>query len=324
MSNQVLDAIMGLCIADALGVPVEFRTRESLLKDPVVGMRSYGQYNQPAGTWSDDSSMTLCLADSLINGLDYKDIMTNFIKWYRKGEFTPFGKAFDIGIATGYALRRYEAGAPPLESGGKDEWHNGNGSLMRILPIVFYLQSTYGREFYTKYEAFDIIHNVSSLTHAHKRCLIACGIYISIAGRILESDDLIKAVKDGTYSAMKYYKNHEEFIEEIHHYKRLERDDFGQLPVNQISSTGYVVNTLEAAIWCLLNTTNYKDCVLKAVNLGKDTDTVGAVAGGLAGLYYGYDNIPKEWLDIIVKREYIEEICERLNKTYNKGCFLLY
>lgn len=319
MENRVLDGVMGLCVGDALGVPVEFIGRETLKRDPVVDMRSYGTYNQPAGTWSDDTSMTLCLVDSLAGGLDYNDIMTKFLAWYSENEYTPFGETFDVGNATRAAIIRFTEGRPALECGGTSEYDNGNGSLMRILPIVFYLQSKYGDNFYEKDEAFEIIHNVSKLTHAHKRSKIGCGIYISIAAMILKGKDLKEAIEQGIDKSMEHYKKHGDFLEELEHYKRLESEYFAKLAEDQISSSGYVVYTLEASIWCLLNTTNYKDCVLKAVNLGKDTDTVAAVAGGLAGVYYGYEGIPEEWKSVIVKREYVEELCEGLNEAIKKS-----
>ncbi len=273
-------------------------------------MRAYGTYHQPAGTWSDDTSMTLCLLDSLADGLDYNDIMKKFNQWFDEGAYTPYGETFDIGNATRKAINRYSAGTAALECGGKADGDNGNGSLMRILPILFYLQSRYGTEI--NEEAFEIIHKVSSLTHAHQRSLIACGIYICIASAITEGAELRSAIQTGPQKAMQYYRNNTEFTHELKHYARLENSDFEKLPEEKIKSSGYVVDTLEAALWCLLNTDKYKDCVLKAVNLGEDTDTVAAVAGGLAGLYYGYDSIPPEWLEVIAKRDYIEDLCDKL------------
>lgn len=315
--NHVLNGIMGLCVADALGVPVEFVDRKTLEENPVVGMRAHGTYNQPAGTWSDDTSMTLCLVDSLSEGLDYEGIMSNFIKWINEGKYTPYGGAFDIGTTTGESLRRFEEGTPPLECGGRNERDNGNGSLMRTLPVLFYLQSIYGIKFGDAYgaaeEAYEIIHNISALTHAHNRSKIACGIYISVASMLPDGADLKSAVKTGIYKAMKHYKKQPHFVDELEHFSRLDKKDFAQLPAGEIRSGGYVVDTLEAAIWCLLNTGNYKDCVLRAVNLGRDTDTVAAVAGGLAGLEYGYEGIPQDWINEIAEREYIEDLCNQFN-----------
>jgi ADP-ribosyl-[dinitrogen reductase] hydrolase len=313
MEKHILNATMGACVADALGVPVEFENREALIENPVTGMRSFGTHNQKVGTWSDDTSMTLCLIDSLSKRLDYQDIMTKFLKWINNGEYTAHGKVFDVGNATRKALRRFEGGTSPLDCGGLSENDNGNGSLMRILPILFYINSNYGAEFTQSDEAMNIIHQVSALTHGHKRSLIACGIYISVANMLLEGRNLTDTVETGIYNAVKYYKKHEEFEGELYKYSRLIDKSFSKIPVNNIKSSGYVVDTLEAAIWCLLNTKSYKECVLLAVNLGEDTDTVAAVAGGLAGLYYGYEDIPKEWLCVIAKREYIESMCNDLS-----------
>ena len=318
MKNIVLDGIMGLCVADALGVPVEFINRDTLKANPVDDMREYGIHKQPAGTWSDDTSMTLCLADSLIKGLDFGDIMFKFKRWLEEGEYTPHGNVFDIGISTRKALIRYSEGIDPLECGGRTEYDNGNGSLMRILPILFYIHSIYGTEFKDNNNVFEIIHSVSGLTHAHKRSKIACGIYISVASKLIGGKNLSTAVDFGIFDAMSYYRNQSEYIDELRHFERLVSKDYDKLPEKQIKSSGYVVDTLEAAIWCLLNTNNYLDCVLKAVNLGDDTDTVAAVAGGLAGLYYGYESIPVEWLSKIIKREYIENLCNQLNLANNR------
>jgi ADP-ribosylglycohydrolase len=311
LKDQILGGILGLAVADALGVPVEFQSRESLRRNPVTEMRGHGTYNQPPGTWSDDTSLTLCLLDSLANKkIDYADIMQKFQSWSDKGEYTAHGKVFDIGIATRRALQRFRNGTEPLQCGGTSEQDNGNGSLMRILPIAFYLHTFYGEDFTNDDEAVGIIHHVSSLTHAHKRSLIACGVYLIIAKTLLgKSADLKNAILSSLEKAKEFYESKNDYAGELKHYKRIFKDDFAKLPEEEIRSSGYVVDTLEAALWCLLNTDNYKDCVLKAVNLGEDTDTVAAIAGSLAGMFYGVAAIPKEWLHKLARRDYIEELC---------------
>lgn len=295
-----MSGIIGLCVADALGVPVEFESRESLQRNPVVDMRGYGTHNQPAGTWSDDTSMTLCLLDSLANGLDYADIMRKFLSWKEKAEYTAHGDVFDIGTTISEALSRFANGIEPLKCGGDSEYDNGNGSLMRILPIAFYFDSGHF--------CYEIIHNISALTHAHNRSKIACGIYISVAESLMNAPDIKNGIYDGVNKAKAYYESKKEYADELKHYRRIFSDEFINLPEDEIKSGGYVVDTLEAALWCLLNTDSYETCVLKAVNLGDDTDTVAAVAGGLAGIYYGLDAIPSKWIEQIARIDYLKEI----------------
>jgi ADP-ribosylglycohydrolase len=323
MKEKILGGILGVCVGDALGVPVEFVSRESLRHDPVTGMRGYGTHSQAPGTWSDDSSMTLCLLDSLTSGLDYTDIMQRFVSWMYEGQYTPHGEVFDIGGITKKALFHFGGGTEPLLCGGRSEYDNGNGSLMRILPLVFHLHSRCGyppshpADTHEERERgrdafFGMIHDVSSLTHAHPRSHIACGIYLCIAGSLIVGS-VPSAVGAGIHEAKTYYEKREEYAEELRHFKRICGNaairDFANLPQEAITSSGYVVDTLEAALWCLLNTTSYESCVLQAVNLGGDTDTVAAVAGGLAGLAYGPDAIPEAWKRQLARREYIEELC---------------
>lgn len=321
MEEKILGGILGLCIADSVGVPFEFRNRESLAQDPVTDMCGYGTYNQPAGTWSDDTSMTLCLLDSLSNGLDYMDIMRKFLSWLDEAKYTPHNEVFDVGRASREAITRFAKGVPPLNCGGVSEHDNGNGSLMRILPLMFYIHGRFGDEFFEKEEAITIIHNVSALTHAHKRSQIACGIYLSIAEMLLGGTRLQYAVDLGIGRAWEYYSENSMYAEELKHYERIRSSGFASLPESQINSSGYVVDTLEAALWCLLNTDSYKACVLKAVNLGGDTDTTAAVAGGLAGMHYGYESIPAQWRAKVARAKYITNLCTAFYNSLNQMGF---
>lgn len=161
-------------------------------------------------------------------------------------------------------------------------------------------------------DAYSIIHHLSALTHGHHRSMLACGLYISIASELLKEADLSRVVQEGLQKAVRYYKTQPAFQAELEHFKRLESHSFAATPEERIKSSGYVIHTLEAAIWCMLNSESYQGCVLKAVNLGEDTDTVATVAGGLAGLFYGYESIPQEWLAVIARRDFIESLCRRL------------
>jgi ADP-ribosyl-[dinitrogen reductase] hydrolase len=311
-SNYVLDGLMGFCVGDALGVPVEFVSREKLKKFPVTDMRGFGTHGQIAGTWSDDSSMTFCLAESLINGLDYVDAADRFCKWLSEGYWTPSNKTFGVGRTTLGALSSIKKGVKAVEAGGKSEKDNGNGSLMRILPIAFYLNKN-------DYEdRFEIIHNVSSITHGHLRCQIACSIYVQYAVNLIRGFD-----KKESYGLMQrdIFNNYNEsfYKHEIKLFNRILCEDISNCNVDEINSSDYVVDTLEAALWCFINSDSYRESILKAVNLGQDTDTVAAITGGLSGLYYGLEAIPVDWLDKIPRKNDIYELADNLYNSLEKS-----
>lgn len=311
MQKKIKSMLFGFAVADALGVPVEFKSRESLKKNPVTSMQGFGTYNQPAGTWSDDTSMTLATMKSIsrLKKIDYADIMENFSFWLETGAFTPFGKVFDCGMTCRRAIfdfstKIFGKTKSPLECGATDENSNGNGSLMRILPVVCYLYKIYGENFNS--DAMKKIHEISCLTHAHKRSQIGCGIYSLIAVELLSGKNISESIEVGLEKAKTFYADEPE----LKNYSRLFQADFKNLSEDEIKSSGYVVHTLEAALWCLLNTDSYKNLALKAVNLGDDTDTVAAVAGGLAGISYGLESIPSEWLETLQNKNYLEDIAE--------------
>jgi ADP-ribosylglycohydrolase len=316
LDEQLYGAIFGLVVADAVGVPVEFKTRISLERNPVIDMRGYGTHNQPPGTWSDDSSLTLCLLDSLCNGFDPDDVMARFRSWLHEGRYSSGGSVFDIGNATRQAIHRSESGIRAVDCGGRLESDNGNGSLMRILPVAFYIASLHPTQMQPTNEMMDLIHQASSITHGHARSLIACGMYISIALRLIHEASIPEAIQQGIRDAESYYGLRQEYSYDLSAFRRLTTGVLMSVKPSEVKSTGYVVDTLEAAVWCLLHTSSYQECVLKAVNLGDDTDTVAAVAGGLAGMYYGYDAIPDDWLRHLIKRKEIETICNRAIEGY--------
>lgn len=310
MLERIKAVVIGHAVGDALGVPVEFCDREELKDKPITEMVGYGSYPVPPGAWSDDTSMSLAALDSLANGsIDFEVIMDNFVKWCSCDEYTPTGEMFDIGRTCLNAIRRYLTNddLPAIKSGMNDEYSNGNGSLMRIHPFV--LMAHYNRNAHMAWE--EIIEKASALTHAHERSILACKIYTTILFNLLSVPQ-----KNSVRLALRYAKCYYAQSTEFSHYNRLFDEGFERLAEQDIKSTGYVVDTLEAAIWCLLTTDSYVDCVLKAVNLGEDTDTVAAVAGGLAGALYGYEAIPESWRNTLIKRDFIEEMCERAQKNW--------
>ena len=294
--------LFGLAVGDALGVPVEFRPRGSF---HVTGMQGCGTHNQPPGTWSDDTSLTLCLADSLSRGFDLSGIARNFVRWYDEGAFTAHGDVFDIGISTSKAISRLKSGAAPEKAGctGADE--NGNGALMRIAPLALYIAGKPGTE------RFNITKAVSSITHAHPWSVAACFIYVEYLRKLLAGLD-----KNAAYKELQTdFQDRCPYIDSgaLARFDRILRDDVSALPESSIRSGGFVIDTLEAALWCFLTTSNYADAVLEAVNLGDDTDTTAAVTGALAGLFYGLDAIPAGWLQTLAGTDDIYRIAAALS-----------
>lgn len=295
--GTVYNGIMGLVVGDALGVPFEFRQRGTYKATDMVG---FGTHQQPPGTWSDDSSLTLATLESIVRrgGVDPADIMQNFFFWLDDGMFTPYGKVFDIGGATKQAIYRYANGEEPAKCGAKSRLDNGNGALMRILPLAF-----------VDHTAKDV-EQVGQLTHAHEISQTACRLYVHLAHLLLNGMPLKNAICVLAY------------LPPVAHMKEFGRISYiGELRRKEIRSTGYVVDTLEAALWCFVNSSTYEDCVLTAVNLGDDTDTIAAIAGSLAGIYYGCGGetgIPDRWIQQIARREWIEQLCNDFEKLISK------
>lgn len=295
--NQIIGGIIGAIVGDALGVPVEFESRKSLMENPVEDMREYGNFNQPRGTWSDDSSMILCTIDSLINGLDYEDMGRKFCTWLEDGYWTPYGEVFDIGRTTFNSILYMQSGRPALESGFDGEYDNGNGSLTRILPFAFYLYNF-------QYEnREDIVIKASSITHSNEISTFTCYLYVEYAIALLEG-----LSKRQAYSKIQRLKGHGWKREG---FRRIQHGDIGCFRVEDIYSSGYVIHSLEAALWCFITTTSYKECVLKAVNLGDDTNSLACIAGGLAGIFYGFNKIPPEWINSIARKNDIFQLCDK-------------
>lgn len=272
LTATMRDAVYGLAVADALGVPYEFRARNTFCATGPVG---FGSHGQPAGTFSDDTSMTLATCDSLRatgGALDADDLRARFLAWSEGGSYAVDGTVFDIGITTSIALSQGRGLA------GENDC--GNGSLMRMVPLAFVEASD------------DGIARASAITHAHPVACRACTIYVHVARDLARGHTIAEAVAR--------IGDTEPPFERLH--------DIASLPREGIRSDGYVVDTLEAALWCLAITDSYEACALTAVNLGDDTDTVAAVAGGLDGIAYGEDAIPRAWLDALRGRDIIEGV----------------
>ena len=299
--ERILGGLWGSLAGDALGVPVEFKDRAAVQADPVTDMRGFGTHHQPPGTWSDDGALLLCTVDSLLAAeFDTADMGRRFVEWVKDGLWTAWGEAFDVGMATSDALSRIESGVPAEQAGSQGEYHNGNGSLMRILPVALRFAGGPAEQL------IERVERASSITHAHPRSKMACALHSLVVRGLLNDDSPAQAIQSARAAFIAQYGQ-----VELGRFGPLLQDDFSTLSEGAVSSTGYVLHTLHASLWCLLKTASYEECVLKAVNLGGDTDTTGCVAGGLAGVLQGVDAVPQRWRDALARREEVGPLFER-------------
>lgn len=306
---KAIDGLLGFAVGDAMGVPIEFTDREVLLTKPVTKMLGYGNYEIEKGNWSDDTSLTLATMDSLTKceKIDLNDLMRRFCKWVNDGEYSSTGFAFDIGHSTKIALMKYyHDKLAPLKCGGKNINENGNGSLMRMFPIAYF---AYKKDLTNEQIEYLAITS-SSITHAHEISTLSCYIYMMYINFILRGYDKFESYKLLRRIDYSMFKK-----ENIKVFKRILNEDISKLTIDDISSTGYVLHTLEAVFWVILNTNSYAESIVGAINLGGDTDTIGAITGSIAGLLYGSKNIPESWLNDMQCIPYLKKICTKFESS---------
>ena len=293
-------ALLGLAVGDAIGTTVEFKPRGSfpLMTDMVGG----GIFKLPVGAFTDDTSVALCLGTSILdNGFDLKNQIKRYTLWYEFGYFSSTGKCFDIGTATLEAIERYQETGNP-RSGSTGEMTAGNGCITRLAPVVI-------RYLHDPHLALVLSVEQSLTTHAAPECLFSCQIFGEILIRALQGK-----TKHEILSAL---------MPDLHLTTRLRGIADGKYKskeVTEISSSGYVVASLEAALYCFWKTSSFEECVLKAVNLGEDADSVGALCGQLAGAFYGHDAIPSGWIKKLVMGPEISQLAEDLAQASWDDC----
>ena len=319
--SRVRGAMYGVAVCDALGGPVEFKFRGSFA--PVEGMRYNGNFDLPPGCWTDDTSMTLCLAQSLVeqNGRFVpRDQIKKYIRWMEKGYMSSIGRCFDIGNATrlslsiwrdnfkkGHSDSENQEGVVPIgmtsiNAALNKESSCGNGSLMRCvsIPLVYHSDPA-SMQKWTELASIP--------THPHPICVEACQLYNTMVASILDTSSTLQ--KDTVFRSFRQHPYHTAaMIDTFSKYKSL--DDWQRTPESSIRSSGFVIETLEAALWAFFSTQSFREGALKVVNLGDDADTVGAVYGGLAGAYYGYEAIPVEWVDALQARSTLDPVVQGL------------
>ena len=310
--NKSIDILLGVAIGDALGVPLEFKNRNYLKENPITDMIGFGTHNQPAGTWSDDSSLTFCLAEALIEGYTIEKSANNLLKWYTENYWTADGEVFDIGNTTLKVIIKLKNGVSAIESGLTTEQSNGNGSLMRMSPLIIYLKN---QPIETR---FKIIKEESSITHAHMVSVIACFYFVEFGIGLLNGKEKFEVYKELQKTIPDFLRTQSISEKEIKYFERLLISNIREDEEEVIFSTGYVIHTLTASIWSILTTNSFKEAVLKAVNLGEDTDTTASVVGALAAIIYGQSQIPEKWINTIKRKDDIIDLGNRLFNSIKK------
>ncbi|RCW58738.1 MULTISPECIES: ADP-ribosylglycohydrolase family protein [Halanaerobium] len=292
--NNAAGAFFGLIVGDALGAAVEFKKRDSFKK--ITDMRSDGPHGLEAGYWTDDSSMALCLAESLSKkGFNQQDQLLRYLDWYRNGYLSSTGSCFDIGANTAHSLEFFEENEklPPVKDRAA-----GNGSLMRLAPVPIFFRDDF-------MDAVKYSGESSLTTHNNQMAIDSCryfgGLLQQFINARIEMDAFkVKVIKD---TAVDLNLNDRVILAVKGAFQKNR---------SEIKSDGFVINTLEASIWSFLKTDSFKEALILAANLGDDADTVAAVTGQLAGAYYGYDSIPKKWTAKLAKPDLLEKIFKNL------------
>lgn len=285
--------LLGLAVGDAVGTTVEFKPRGSF--EPVTNMVGGGPFNLEVGQWTDDTSMALCLGQSLIDcgGFNAKDQMSKYCEWHKNGYMSSNGICFDIGNTTSNALNKFHQSSNPY-CGLESPWASGNGGIMRLSPVPMVYADNVK-------ELIQFCSASSRTTHASNECIESAQLF-----GIMVRDALAGYPKHAIFENDNSARFNEPKVIDI------SNNGFIDKTINEIKGSGYVIESLEASLWCFYHTDNFKDAILTAVNLGDDADTTAAITGQIAGAYYGVDGIPKEWLDKLCQKDMIEDMSFKL------------
>lgn len=290
--DKAKGCLAGLACGDAVGTTLEFRQRGTF--EPIADMVGGGPFNLLPGQWTDDTSMALCLAHSLLykDGFDPIDQMNRYCNWYQLGYMSSTGECFDIGATVATALNLYLKTGDPF-SGSVDEHSSGNGSLMRLAPIALFYRAD-------KSDLILYAGSSSRTTHGSAECIDACRYFASLLASAFTCSNKEALVET-------FYRPNTEKVAAIADGAYLSKS-YEALP-----GSGYVIESLESALWCFHHSSSFKEAILLAANIGNDADTTAAICGQLAGAFYGYDAIPTDWSSALYQIEDILDLAVNLN-----------
>ncbi len=296
MQDRIKGTLVGLACGDAVGTTLEFETRGTF--EPISDMVGGGPFNLKTGQWTDDTSMALCLAHSLTEQkkFDAIDQMERYCSWYQKGYMSSNGDCFDIGLTVSAALTKYLKTKDPF-SGSTDPYSSGNGSMMRLSPIPIFYKND--RKACLKYAGES-----SRTTHASDECIDSCKLFASLILSAFEANS-----KENIFIANDYEPDCTSIINIAHL-------NFMDLKYEELQGSGYVVESLISTLWCFMHSNNFREAILLSANIGNDADTTAAICGQIAGAFYGYSGIPKQWREGITMAKEIESLALEL---YQKG-----
>jgi ADP-ribosyl-[dinitrogen reductase] hydrolase len=290
--------LLGLAVGDALGAAVEFRSPGTFPE--ITGYRGGGPHGLAPGEWTDDTSMALALADSIAStGWNLNDQARRYIAWWRTGEYSVNGRCFDIGITTRSALSRFDRTGDARSSGDRSERASGNGSIMRLVPVPIRYASLFPHDLEELVRCFI---ESSLTTHASPQCLSSCAYMGLVLCGLIHGIDR-QEVLVSNWELLQQLRQIHALHPEV---EIVAAGSFRTKKPPQIVGSGYVVKSLEAALWAFHDAKDFREAVLRAVNLGDDADTTGAVCGQLAGAYWGESGIPQDWLQGLARRDMIE------------------
>jgi ADP-ribosyl-[dinitrogen reductase] hydrolase len=300
--ERVTDGFFGLCVGEALGLPVDCRSRNYLRQNPVLEMEGFGTYNQPPGTWSDAGSLTFCAADALTSGFNRETLAENFILWHDTGYWTPNGEIVGRWNPTVDIIERFRS-RQTNPGGNKKQESAANFSLLWMIPYAYL---TFGL---SEQKRAQIVQEVVEFVYPDKIGSLGAVIYVEIANRLLQGVPIRESVIGAQEFIAEYFKGDDR----LDHFSMALGGRIISLTEDDVRASNQLTECLTAVIWTILQNNGYRETLLRAVNLGEDTDAIGAAVGGLAGIAYGLKDIPAEWIAQIAKKEEIQELCMRFS-----------